>query len=76
MPLMPEGAGGTSSHSFMHVPGRTAPVLPENIMSLLVPIEGTSDHQVDKIETFSRTTPSPAAAILDYFRSALISFQT
>ncbi|CAL8467511.1 g7049 [Coccomyxa elongata] len=56
--------------------GRTAPVLPENIMSLLVPIEGTSDHQVDKIETFSRTTPSPVAAVLDYFRSALISFQT
>lgn len=57
--------------------GRTVPVLPENIMSLLVPIEGTSEHQVDKIETFSKRTPTGSAGeAWDYFRGALMSFQT
>ncbi|EIE24516.1 hypothetical protein COCSUDRAFT_40894 [Coccomyxa subellipsoidea C-169] len=57
--------------------GRTLPVLPSNIMSLLVPIEGTSDHQMDEIQTFSKViTPSPAAQALEYIRAALFALQT
>ncbi len=52
-------------------------MLPSNIMSLLVPIEGTSDHQMDEIQTFSKViTPSPAAQALEYIRAALFALQT
>ncbi|KAK9909749.1 hypothetical protein WJX75_006870 [Coccomyxa subellipsoidea] len=56
--------------------GRTVPVLPSNIMSLLVPIEGTSDHEMDKIQTFSQVIPAPATSVLDIIRAASVNLQT